>query len=483
MNPLRILFVTSELNPLAKVGGLGDVAGALPRALCELGVDVRVALPKYDVIDTVKYPAERVKSDILVERCGKKETMAVWKTTIPQSDVPVYLIDNPDYIGNGGIYLEKTAFVGSFKEIERFLFFSLATLELFPALGWWPDIIHCQDWHTGIIPTLLAEKAKSDARYKEVKTLYTVHNLANQGKWNAQEINAFLCLPRDASVSGEINLMERGIRDATEVSTVSTTYAQEIQTSEYGEGLETLLADANDRLSGIVNGVDQDFFNPETDTHIQKRYTRETVTQAKPINKRALQKAVGLPENDAPIFGLVSRLTSQKGVELIASLLPELVQQNAQFVFLGTGEASLEKKLAKEALRFPKNIVAALRFDASLANQIYAGADLFLMPSRFEPCGLGQMIAMRYGTIPIVRRTGGLADTVTPYTGKKTEDAGWGFAFDTFSAQALKTCIKEAMTVYADTPTWQHLIQNAMAYDSSWTRAAKEYLALYNKIV
>lgn len=483
MNSPRILFVTSELNPLAKVGGLGDVAGALPRALRQLGVDVRVALPKYDVIDTAKYPAELVAKQIPISRCGKTEQIAIWKTAIPKSEVPAYLIDNPEYIGNGGVYLEKTAFVGSFKEIERFLFFSRATLEIFEALNWWPDIIHCQDWHTGMLPTLLAEKAKHDKRYQSIKTLYTVHNLANQGRWSAREITDFLCLNLPPRPDGDLNLMERGLLDATAINTVSRTYAHEIQTPEFGEGLDTLLAKEGDHVYGIVNGVDQEFFNPETDEFIAKNYTHETVSDAKPANKRDLQRSVGLPESDAPLFGLVSRLTFQKGIELVAEILPDLIEHNAQCVFLGVGEDPLEQKLTEAAKRHPQHIAVALRFDAKLANQIYAGADLFLMPSKFEPCGLGQMIAMRYGTLPVVRKTGGLVDTVTPYGGKKTNDKGWGFAFQEFSADALKTAALDALEVYNDKLTWQHLIHNAMAYDSSWIHAAKEYVALYQKIV
>ncbi|MBI2426252.1 MAG: glycogen synthase [Candidatus Kerfeldbacteria bacterium] len=521
--PLRVLFVTSELNPLAKVGGLGDVAGALPRALRELGVDVRVALPKYEVIDIAKYPAKLVVKQIPLSRCGITENIAVWKTVTPQNlghggwqresghtersrealaehgarcdrvpglrtrerniEVPVYLIDNPDYIGSGGIYFEKTAFVGSFKEIERFLFFSLATLECFAALDWWPDIIHCQDWHTGMIPTLLAEKAKRDERYRSIKTLYTVHNLANQGRWNARDVTNFLCLDLPARDDGDLNLMERGLRNATAINTVSKTYAKEIQTPEFGEGLARLLKSEGDHVYGIVNGVDQEFFNPETDDFIKQTYTQETVNDAKSENKRDLQRTLGLPESDAPLFGLVSRFTSQKGIELVAEILPDLVRAGAQCVFLGVGEEHLEQKLTDAAKRHPQNIVTALRFDAKLANQIYAGADLFLMPSKFEPCGLGQMIAMRYGTIPIVRKTGGLVDTVTPYAGGKTDDQGWGFAFQEFSTEALKAAALEALEVYQDKPTWQHLIQNAMAYDSSWIHAAKEYVALYHKIV
>lgn len=458
---------------------MGDVAGALPKALATLGVQVRVALPHYDVIDGAAYPLAPTGSFTVATPKGE-ERVTVSTTPIPGSDVLAYLLRNDAYLSRNGIYFERSAFVGSFKEIERFLFLSRAIIALLPVLrGWWPDIIHCQDWHTAAIPLFLKEWQKHDARYRNVKTLFTIHNLANQGKWNAKEIRAALNLSATTIPSlarehnGDISLMEQGILHCDILNTVSPTYAKEILTPEYGEGIEDALRERKNDLVGIVNGIDVDRFNPETDKDIAVRYTAATFDEKKK-NKEALLREVGLPVTDAALFGLVSRLTNQKGIELIAAVLDRFAAAGGMGVFLGMADPALEGALTRAAARHPEQFFVKIGFDAVLAQRIYAGSDIFLMPSRFEPCGLGQMIAMRYGTLPIVRATGGLKDTV--------RDGETGFVFESYSAEAFWDAVDRALRAYRDQTLWRQMQENAMREDFSWDTSAQKYMQLYETL-
>ncbi len=486
MKKPKVLFIASELTPLAKVGGLGDVAGALPPALTELDVDIKVIIPKYDIIDTKKYPLRLLARDLVVTFGSVREKINLYETTIPQRATPVILIDNLNYLGRDGVYFEKSALVSGFEEIQRFLFFSEAVLQTFKALNWWPEIIHCQDWHTGIIPALIRLKGEEDKGYQKIKTLFTIHNLANQGKWRAEAIFNFLGLKEkereafELQSNGDLNLMQLGILEADLINTVSPNYAQEILTPEYGEGLETTLARRKNDLSGIINGIDVNRFNPETDPDIKTNYSLKNL-EKKIENKIALQEFSGLaPRTNEPLLGLVSRLTNQKGIDLIGEIIDELASLNLELVFLGTGDPKLENLLAEAQKKYPEKISAKIGFDAKLAEQIYAGADFFLMPSRFEPCGLGQMIAMRYGTVPIVRATGGLKDTVTNFDPKTRQ--GTGFVFKNYSSQELLQTIKSALRVFADKKNWTALVTNGLKEDFSWQNSAKKYLKLYQKI-
>jgi len=470
---MKILFVASECTPIAKVGGLGDVIGALPKALTELGLDVRIAIPKYRIIDENKYHFELIASKIKV----KEEFINIYQGFLPESQVIVYLLDNNKYFGQDGVYLGKSAFVDSFKEIKRFLFFSQSIPETFKFLDWQPQIIHCHDWHTALIPLILKTKYK----IQNTKTLLTIHNLANQGKWAHNEALDFLNLKGDEAKSlkiidnkGNLNLFQQGILNADILNTVSQNYAKEIQTKEYGEGLEGDLVNRQGELFGIINGIDYERFNPQTDPDIKINYSLNSL-EKRTENKIDLQKASGFTENsNIPLLGIVSRLSSQKGIDLILEIIPELVKLSCQLVVLGVGENEYEKKLEEFSKKYPKNISSHIRFDPVLAQKIYAGSDIFLMPSQFEPCGLGQMIAMRYGAIPIVRKTGGLAETI--------QDKKTGFVFKSYNKKAFLKSFKTALSFYQNKNKWQELIQEAMSQDFSWKKSAKRYLKLYKKL-
>jgi starch synthase len=469
---MKILVVASECTPIAKVGGLGDVIGSLPKALNQLGCDVRIAIPKYQIIDSKKYKTHLVASHVKV----KEESVNIYESFLPDSRVPVYLLENEKYFGENGVYLAKSAFVDSFKEIQRFLFFSQSVTEIINFLGWQPQIVHCHDWHTSLIPLLLKLKNK------KIRTLLTVHNLANQGKWPAIEILRFLNFKgnetrslKEIDKEGNLNIFEQGILNADILNTVSKKYSQEIKTKEYGEGLEQDLIKRQKCLFGIINGIDYERFNPQTDPDIENNYSLRNIFN-KTKNKTALQKILKFPVNlDTPLLGIINRLTSQKGVDLVLGIVPDLLKSDCQLIVLGVGEDEYEKKLKELSERYPKNISANIRFDPVLAQKIYAGADIFLMPSKFEPCGLGQMIAMKYGTIPVVRKTGGLSETV--HNGKT------GFVFTEYNEESLLKSVKEALKLFKDKYGWKKMQKNAMSQDFSWEKSAKEYLKLYEKLV
>ncbi|MBI2644259.1 MAG: glycogen synthase [Candidatus Wildermuthbacteria bacterium] len=466
---LKILFAASECTPIAKVGGLGDVIGALPKALATFdvalakeGCDVRIVLPKYREIDLTKEKVEHISSFSY-----RGEEIKVYRGTLPGSSVPLYLLENERYFGENGIYFERTAFVGSWKEIARFLFFSELVGEFLPSVQWTPDIVHCNDWHTAAIPYFLKRKGI------EAKTLLTIHNLANQGKWDEQQIREFLQITNEQEFP-QGNILRQGIISADLLNTVSPSYAKEILTKEYGEGLEDILRPRKKDLFGIVNGIDVERFNPATDPDLKSKYSLKN-PELKKENKRYLQQIIGLPvDSSMPLFGFIGRLTSQKGIDLILETIPFLRETNCQLAVLGVGGKEYEDGLETAAKNFPQNISSHIKFDAVLAQQIYAGVDFFLMPSKFEPCGLGQMIAMRYGTIPIVRKTGGLGDTV--------EHGKTGILFEEYNSQQLLSALKKALELYRNEKKMQNMIACAMNQDFSWQKSAKKYLQLYQKL-
>lgn len=476
---LKILLIASEVTPIAKRGGLADVVGSLPKELTKMGIDARIALPKYNIIDAKKYPQKLVKKGLSFERGKVKEKFNVYQTKLPGSQVKVYLIDSK-YFHWGDIYLERTAFVGSFKEIERFLIFTRAVAEMFPKLNWWPDIIHFHDWHTSMIPTFLKMKGGEDKRYKKIKTLLTMHNLENQGTRRPHEILDFMPLDdkkfKNLKIRDQwknLNLFQQGIITADFLNTVSPTYAQEILTKELGVGLHKDLKKRKSKLVGILNGIDYTRFNPVKDEFIKTKYSTKTLNK-KEVNKLDLQRITKLPKNkDIPVFGLVSRLTGQKGIDWIIETLPKLIKEDAQFIFLGTGAKDLEEGLKKAAKKYPKKVYTKLDFDAKFAQQIYAGSDFFLMPSRFEPCGLGQLIAMAYGTPPIVRATGGLKDTVNSKT---------GIVFEKPVASRYLKAVKKALKIYQNPKKFKQLQVNCMKQDFSWGASTKKYLEVYKKL-
>lgn len=471
----KILIASPEVAPFAKTGGLADVAGSLPKALATMGNDVRVVMPKYRGITDY-----RTLGDFPVQ-VGQRKTTAIIREGMIQASlggierlVPVYFIDNYHYFDRDNMYMY-------FDEAERFTFFSKAILEMIRHMGWAPHVLHCNDWQTGIVPFLLREKYSVDPIYRGIASLFTIHNLKYQGNY-PKEVLSLIGLddkyftPEGIEFYGNISFMKAGIMYADVVNTVSKTYAKEIQTPVYGNLMDGVLRSRAQDLYGIVNGLNYHEFNPETDARIFRNYTLGDL-EGKKENKYALQREIGLPVGDMPLIGIVSRLVDQKGLDLIAEIIPDIVEEDLQFIMLGTGDPYYEELFRSLSETHPSKIAVKIGFNVALAQRIYAGSDMFLMPSRFEPCGLGQLISMRYGTIPIVRNTGGLKDTVTNY--EPHRHSGNGFTFTEYSANALHDAVKRGISIYQDKRVWNSLVENAMHHDFSWNRSAAEYMSVY----
>lgn len=480
MKPLRILFVTPEATPIVKVGGLGDVAGALPKALRALGHDVRLFMPLYHTIDQMKYPSRPQWSNLSVGWEGGTASVNINVGTLPNSDTPIYYLDYPEQYAYGGAYLEQMGVQGIGKSIKHFVFFCTAILDVLNHLDWQPDVIHCQDWPSGLLPILLQIRRPSN----RPRTVLTIHNMENQGAWSAEEVFRWLGLSgrehpllakRDRG--GNFNLLQQAILGADTVNTVSPSYAQELLTPEYGCGLEDDLQ-SRPAVHGILNGIDQDFFNPAHDAVITERYSVATLTGGKQKNKLALQTQLGFEQDAAtPLFAAVSRLTRQKGLDLLPPIIDRCASQGWQIAVLGSGMPDIETALRSASASYPETLKVINRFDAALAQQMYAGADFFLMPSRFEPCGLGQMIAMRYGTIPVVRGIGGLKDSVVDL-GSGTGH-GSGFVFERAEKESLFTAMERAATLFHRPSALHRVRQQNMRHDWSWSQSAKQYEQLY----
>ncbi|MGQ9557072.1 MAG: glycogen synthase GlgA [Desulfurispora sp.] len=479
--PLKILLVSSEVAPFAKTGGLADVAGSLPKALATVpegvpGHDVRVVMPLYRGVGQHPYLL-----DFPVSLPGRTATAIVRQGEISahyqqrSSKIPVYLINNYHYFHRQGMYMFPD-------EAERFIFFCRAVLEMLPLLDWQPDLIHCNDWHTGPIPFLLQARYRQNAFYRPIATLFSIHNLKYQGIFPREvlrllEVGEEYFQPDGIEFYGQINFMKMGLVYADIINTVSRTYAREIQTPELGEGLDGLLRQRSAHLYGIVNGINYHEFDPHQDRRIFKNYQPDNLA-ARKENKFGLQQEMGLPVQDVPVMGLVSRLVDQKGLDLLLEIVDDLLQQEVQLCILGMGDPYYEQAFREVRKRHPQKVGLHLGFNSVLAQRIYAGADIFLMPSRFEPCGLGQLIAMRYGAVPVVRSTGGLADTVADYN--TILDTGTGFVFQEYSGRAFYQAIGRALQLYHGQPlAWQRLVRRCMEKDFSWARSGMEYLQLY----
>jgi starch synthase len=477
---LKICFAASEMAPLAKTGGLGDVAGALPAHLYRLGHDVRPFLPFHAQIDREGGEFHRVDflQDVPLRVGWRRSSFSVWTTKLPGTGLPVYLIDCPELFHRSAIY------TGELDEARRFALFSRAVIESCQRMGWSPDLFHCNDWHTALIPLLLRTVYAWDEMFHHSRTILTIHNIGYQGVFPAEEVRELGLaewahqLDQDDLAAGRFNFLRCGIIYADLVTTVSPTYAQEIQTEHYGMGVEDLLRARRHRLVGILNGVDYAEWSPEKDRFIPHRYSRQRPA-GKRKNKRYLLEQLGLPNGDrAPLFGIVSRLVHQKGFDLCAPVLPELLAtRDVRLIALGSGEARYEEFFTWLQRRFPGKVVYHRGYHEELAHLIEAGADLFLMPSRYEPCGLNQMFSLRYGTIPVVRRTGGLADSVAGYDPQTGE--GTGFVFDHFTPEGLHWAVEAALGTYRDKEAWRRLVSNAMAENYSWERQAERYVELY----
>jgi starch synthase len=489
-NKIKVVMAGAELMPLVKVGGLGDVLGSLPKALSKIGVDVSIFLPFYGSIDRKKYKVKLLKKALSIDIASRQEKFDVYQTALVQSKVKVFLISHKlfagkeIYVGSRKYFKKSDRYSRGNSDVERFVFFSKAVVESIKDLNLRPDLVHCHDWHTALIPTFIDEYSLTSSDFENIKTIYTIHNLANQGIVGL-DILDYASLHHDLTPAvmedyydqdGQVlDLMKIGILSADYVSTVSPSYSQEILSKEYGADLEKYLNRRKKHLLGILNGIDTDFFNPEKDRFIKKNYNIKNLARAKKINKENLQRVSKLPISESPLFGLVSRLVPQKGLDILLSATENLIKKHDfQLIILGTGKKEIEDGFSALAKKYPKNIKANISFDIALAQKIYAGTDFFLMPSIFEPCGLGQMIAMRYGTVPIVRSTGGLKDTVK---NKKT-----GFVFKNKDSLALAGAMVEAMKFYKKKTSFDKMKILLMKQDFSWDKSAREYLRLYKKL-
>ncbi|EIW15809.1 MULTISPECIES: glycogen synthase GlgA [Pelosinus] len=484
---IKVLIAAAEAVPFAKTGGLGDVIGSLPKELIKQGVDARVIMPNYQDIPEGFKSQMVFKNHFFVQVGWRQQYCGILEFVY--EGVTFYFADNEYYFKRHGFY-------GYGDDAERFGFFCRAVLEALDKIDFMPDIIHCHDWHTGMISVLLDAHYREKPKYKKIKTLFTIHNLKYQGVFSQDILHDILSLdwkyftPEGVEFHKAVNFMKGGLAYADMISTVSRTYAKEIQDPYFGEELDGFLRKRQNRLVGIVNGIDYAVYNPATDKLISATYDVDTIENKKK-NKMELQARLGLPvREDVPVIAIVSRLVSAKGLDLVERMFQDVVKQAAiagkdtydiQLVVLGTGEARYENFFKYMAWQYPGKVSANIMFDEDLAHQIYAGADMFLMPSLYEPCGIGQLIAMRYGCLPIVREIGGLRDTVRSYNQEICE--GNGFTFVNYNAHEMADTINWALKTFQDKECWNKIVKNAMLSDYSWQKSAKEYKETYQKLI
>lgn len=470
---MKVLFATSEAYPFAMSGGLADVAGALPKALRKRFVGCRIILPLYGTISEEMRQKMTFVCNITVPVAWRRQYCGVFEAHL--DGVIYYFIDNQYYFKRDNLY-------GFYDDAERFAFFSRAVLEVLPLIDFQPDIIHCNDWQTALIPVYMDAFYKQNEFYQNMKTVFTIHNIQYQGKYGYDLYNDVIGLPVERfgilQYGDCINLMKGAIQCADKITTVSPTYAREILDPYYSHGLDGILKEFTYKLCGIVNGIDVDVYNPETDPLIYKNFNAEDMS-GKAVNKAELQKELGLPvRDDVPVIGIVTRLVKHKGLDLVKRVFEELLQADLQFAILGSGEWEFETFFYEMAQKYPEKVGLKLGFKPQLAHRIYAGADIFLMPSQSEPCGLAQMVALRYGTIPIVRETGGLNDTI-----KDSDDGkGNGFTFANYNAHDMQNTIWRAIDGFKNREGWQILRKRAMLCDNSWKTSANAYIGLYKEI-
>ncbi len=472
---MKVCFIAAEAAPFVKVGGLGDVIGSLPKALRELGVDARVILPLYSSIDRERFGL-KYKAYQFVDLGWRHSYCGIFETEV--DGVPCYFVDNEQYFNRDSIY-------GQIDDGERFAFFSKAALEILPALDFKPDVVNVNDWHTALSVIYLdVLKSREAEFYKDMKSVLSIHNIEFQGRFNPYEMGNLFGLENkyfDALIyNGDVNLLKGAIQLADRVNTVSETYAREILDPYFSYGLDKILTVEQGKLRGILNGIDLDKFNPKTDPMIPVNYDLKTF-EDKVQNKLAFQKEMDLEVNaDIPLIGMVTRLTHQKGIDLILQASEEILKTGAQLVILGTGDAHYESALRSLEHYRHDRVRSILLFSNEMSAKIYAASDLFLMPSKTEPCGLSQLISMRYGTVPVVHRVGGLRDTVIPFTGVE----GNGFTFESFQAGDMMDAIYRAVTCFYQSPDeWKQIIKNNLQKDVSWEQSAKKYLDLYHEVV
>ncbi len=477
----KVLFAASEAVPFVKTGGLADVVGSLPKYFDKKKYDVRIILPKYACMEEEYKERLTFIDNTYVELGWRRQYAGI--LTAKYDGIICYFIDNEFYFGGDKPYNNI------YEDVEKFAFFSKAVIEAMKIIGFQADIVHCHDWQTGLIPVFLKNTYQNDVFYQNMKTMFTIHNLKFQGRWKLDEVMDVTGLPEHLFTAdklesyGEANYLKGGVIYSDFVTTVSKTYAQEITTPQGGEGLDGLFRMSADRLYGIVNGLDYKEYNPQTDRYICAHYDKMNFRNKKPADKAEIQKVMGLPtERDTFLVGIVSRLTTQKGMDLIAYVMDELLSQNRiQIVVLGTGEEQYENMFRHFEWKYEDKIAAKLNYSEEIAHQIYAGADAFLMPSLFEPCGLSKLMSMRYGTIPMVRETGGLRDTVCPYN--EYEQTGNGFSFANYNAHEMLHMIYYAKDTYENHRNeWNEMVYRAMECDYSWDASALEYEELYARL-
>ncbi len=484
---MKIVFATSEVVPFAKTGGLADISGALPKELAKLGCDVRVFMPKYFSIDESLFDLQYVwgAGEMSVRVAGIDYPAHVYKSYLSGSKVEIYFIDCPHYFNRHEIYTKDD------DEDERFILFSKAVVETCRRLKWSPDVFHCNDWQTGLIPLFIKDNSGGDGLFKNSASVFTIHNIGYQGNFNSDvvdkaEIKKELYYPYGPiEFYNKVSFLKTGINFSDVISTVSQTYAKEILTQEFGGGMESILLQRKNDLFGILNGVDYSVWSPETDEHLPYHYSSSDLS-GKLKNKKYLLKHLGLPFNEnVPVIGIVSRLVTQKGFDLIAESINTLIKSGAQWVILGSGETEFEELFIDLANRYPKKVSAYIGYNNELSHLIEAGSDMFLMPSHFEPCGLNQIYSLKYGTVPMVRKTGGLADTVRDYNEDllSGKNMGNGFSFEDYNKNSLVDVIERAITYFKNKVIWRMVQINGMKCDYSWEKSALEYLALYQKAV
>ena len=472
---MKVLYVSSEALPYMASGGLGDVAGSLPAALRKRLIGCRVVMPLYDGIKQELKDTMTFITSFTVPVAWRRQYCGVFEAK--HNGVIYYFIDNQYYFKRDGIY-------GYYDDAERFAFFSRAVLEMIPYIDFKPDIIHCNDWQTAMVPVYYSTMYAQAPGFENIKTVFTIHNIQYQGTYGKELIPEVLGIPGDVShiveYNGDVNFMKGAIEAANRVTTVSPSYANEIMDPWYSHGLDGILGERSWKLSGILNGIDTALYDPETDKDIFFNYSAEDF-KAKAKNKKALQELMGLPQKaDTPLIGMVSRLVSHKGFDLVKAVMEELVQTtDVQIVLLGSGDWQYEEYFKEMAARYPQQVAIRLGFVPELSKKIYAGSDMFLMPSKAEPCGLSQMIALRYGSIPIVRETGGLRDSIHD----SQDGEGNGFTFANYNAHEMLYTIRRAIEGYQNKKGWKILVKRAMECDNSWGKSANEYIKLYNALL
>ena len=477
----NILFIASEAVPFIKTGGLADVVGSLPKCFDKAYFDVRVIIPKYLCIKENLRNDMKYLNHFYMDYLGQSRYVGILEYVY--EGITFYFIDNESYFWGAKPYGDW------YYDLEKFSFFCKAALSSLPVIGFKPDVIHCHDWQTGLIPVHLKDKFRGGEFFRDIKSVMTIHNLKFQGVWDVKTIQRFSELPDYYFTPDKLeaykdgNMLKGGLVFADAITTVSNTYADEIKTPFYGEGLDGLMRARSNSLRGILNGIDYDEFNPETDSSICQHYSAKNFRKEKVKNKLALQEELGLEVNPKTMMiGIVSRLTDQKGFDLISYMMDEMCQDAVQFVILGTGEERYENMFRHFAWKYDKKVSANIYYSDAMSHKIYASCDAFLMPSLFEPCGLSQLMSLRYGTLPIVRETGGLKDTVEPYN--EYEGTGTGFSFTNYNAHEMMGTVRYAERIYYDKKReWNKMIDRAMVQDFSWANSAKQYEEMYNWLI